>query len=144
MPYFQKSSITHPNNGLLYANLFDLLVGSLNFAAFSLGFTKLTLVVTETGWPSEGHPDNDAASLQNAAIFNQKLVKHMTGHPIKGTPLKPGVPVLTFIFSLFDENLKPGEPTEKHWGPFYANGTKKYDLGLPNSELILDRGACKE
>ncbi|KAG1346675.1 hypothetical protein COCNU_06G005040 [Cocos nucifera] len=32
----------------------------------------------------------------------------------------------------------------RHWGPLYANGTRKYDLGLPSSELILDRGVYKE
>ncbi|ONK69169.1 uncharacterized protein A4U43_C05F20060 [Asparagus officinalis] len=121
----QNFNFTDPKTGLVYTNLFDLLVDALNSAVFSLGFHKVPLVVTETGWPSEGDADDNAASLQNAAIFNQRLVNHLTQYPIKGTPLRPGVPVLTFLFSLFDEDLKPGATTEKHWGIFYANGTKK-------------------
>lgn len=121
---------TDQKTGLLYTNLFDLLVDALNAAVFSLGFHKVPLVVTETGWPSKGDPDDKAASLPNAATFNQRLVKHVSGRPVKGTPLKPGIPILTFIFALFDEDLKPGATTEKHWGLFFANGTKKYDLNL--------------
>ncbi|KAK1275714.1 Glucan endo-1,3-beta-glucosidase 12 [Acorus gramineus] len=136
----KQYNYTDPNTGLLYTNLFDLLVDALNSAAFSLGFYNLPLVVTETGWPTQGNPEDTAASLHNAAIFNQRLVEHVTRKPIKGTPLRPGVPVLTFIFALFDEDMKGGAPTEKHWGLFYANGTRKYDLrtyDLPHDAMEL-------
>ncbi|KAF8380034.1 hypothetical protein HHK36_027504 [Tetracentron sinense] len=127
----QTFNYTDPNTGLPYTNLFDVLVDSLYSAAFSLGFYNLPLVVTETGWPSQGRPDDTAASLQNAAIFNQRLVRHVTRKQIKGTPLRPGIPIPTFIFALFDEDQKTGGPVEKYWGLMYANGTRKYDLGPP-------------
>ncbi|KAA8520752.1 hypothetical protein F0562_014976 [Nyssa sinensis] len=69
--------------------------------------------------------DDTAASLHNAAICNERLAKHITGKPIKGTPLRPEIPIPTYIFSLFDEDQKIGAPEEKHWGLLYANGTKK-------------------
>ncbi|XP_078439172.1 glucan endo-1,3-beta-glucosidase 12-like [Wolffia australiana] len=127
-------NFTDPVTALTYTNLFDLLVDSLNAAAFSLGFFDLELVVTETGWPSKGEEGDDAASLVNAATFTSRLVSHVAGLPIKGTPLRPGYPVVTYIFALFDEDLKEGVETERHWGLFYANGTSKYSLG------ILSRG----
>ncbi|CAA7397474.1 unnamed protein product [Spirodela intermedia] len=132
-------SFTDPNTGLTYTNLFDLLVDSLNSAAFSLGFYNLRLVVTETGWPSQGGEGDGAASMRNAAAFNQKLVNHVAGIPIKGTPLRPGYPVVTYIFALFDEDLKEGAPTERHWGLFFANGTKKYQISfLPKPPSVSD------
>ena len=123
-------NFTDSTTGLTYTNLFDLLVDSLNSAAYSLGFRDLELVVTETGWPSEGGDGDGAASMHYAAVFNQKLVNHVNGVPIKGTPLRPGYPVVTYIFALFDEDLKEGAPTERHWGLFYANGTQKYQINF--------------
>ncbi|XP_078152245.1 glycosyl hydrolase family 17 protein [Carex rostrata] len=121
---------TDPNTGLVYRNLFDILVDALNTAAASLGFHDLTLVVTETGWPTNGYENDNAASLDNARLFNQRLIKHVMRVPVAGTPMRPGVPVMVYLFALFDEDLKVGEPTENHWGLFYANGSKKYELGI--------------
>eukprot|EP01018_Ginkgo_biloba_P023025 Gb_36473 [translate_table: standard] len=126
--YVNGFSNTDPNSGLVYTNLFDALVDSVACAVASLGYNDVPIIVTETGWPSEGDPDDQAATLENAAIFNRRLITHITAMPPRGTPMRPGVQIPTFIFSLFDENLKFGAPTEKHWGLFYANGTKKYDL----------------
>lgn len=121
---------TDRNTGLVYRNLFDILVDALNTAAASLGFHDLTLVVTETGWPTNGYENDNAASLDNARLFNQRLIKHVMRVPVAGTPMRPGVPVMVYLFALFDEDLKVGEPTENHWGLFYANGSKKYELGI--------------
>ncbi|CAA6661106.1 unnamed protein product [Spirodela intermedia] len=101
----------------------------LELCCVSLGFYNLRLVVTETGWPSQGGEGDGAASMRNAAAFNQKL----------GTPLRPGYPVVTYIFALFDEDLKEGAPTERHWGLFFANGTKKYQISfLPKPPSVSD------
>ncbi|KAJ4780558.1 hypothetical protein LUZ62_064815 [Rhynchospora pubera] len=127
---------TDPNTRFVYTNLFDILVDALNAAAASLGFNNLTLVVTETGWPTNGHENDYAASLQNAKLFNQRLIKHVMRVPVVGTPMRPGVPVMVYLFALFDEDLKVGEPTENHWGLFYANGSKKYELGLQKHGVL--------
>ena len=49
---------------------------------------------------------------------------------MQGTPLRPGTAIDTYIFALFNENLKPGPGTERHWGLLYPNGTHVYDIDL--------------
>ncbi|KAJ1689476.1 hypothetical protein LUZ63_013631 [Rhynchospora breviuscula] len=127
---------TDPNTTLVYTNLFDISVDALNATAASLGFNNLTLLVTETGWPTNGHEKDYPASLQNAKLFNQRLIKHVMRVPVVGTPKRPGVPVRVYLFALFDEDLKVGEPTENHWVLFYANGSKKYELGLEKHGVL--------
>ncbi|CAA0825229.1 Glucan endo-1-3-beta-glucosidase 14 [Striga hermonthica] len=65
---------------------------------------------------------------ENARLFNRNLLKLVEeGH---GTPLNPSVPIDAYIFALFDEDLKPGPETERHFGLFYPNMTPAYDIGL--------------
>lgn len=45
-----------------------------------------------------------------------------------GTVFKPGKPIGTYLFAMFDKNLKIGAETEKHFGVFYLNKTQKYNL----------------
>lgn len=45
-----------------------------------------------------------------------------------GTPAKPGEEIDVYLFSLFNENRKPGIESERNWGMFYANGTNVYAL----------------
>ncbi|CAL9765754.1 unnamed protein product, partial [Musa acuminata subsp. burmannicoides] len=35
-----------------------------------------------------------------------------------------------FVFSLYNENQKPGPGTERHWGLLYPNGSKVYEVDL--------------
>ncbi|XP_042034552.1 glucan endo-1,3-beta-glucosidase GV-like [Salvia splendens] len=80
------------------------------------------VVVTEMGHPSSGGP---SANLVNAKTFNENLL----GVVDNGTPRHPG-PIETYIFALFDENLKPGAETERNFGLFYPNGQSKYDMNF--------------
>jgi hypothetical protein len=41
--------------------------------------------------------------------------------------------VPTYVFALFNENLKPGAATEQHWGLLYPNGTAVYSINLAGS-----------
>ncbi|KAK9280035.1 hypothetical protein L1049_013720 [Liquidambar formosana] len=138
----QSLKYTDPNTNLTYTNLFDVMVDAVSSAAYSLGFHNLPLVVSETGWPSQGGSDDTAASLQNAEIFNKRLIKHVNGKPIKGTPLRPGVPIPTYIFSLFDEDQKPGAPVENHWGILYANGTRLVYSAVSIASVKENRENC--
>jgi hypothetical protein len=74
-----------------------------------------------------GDPSEIGASIPNAAIYNNNLVKHVT---TLGTPLRPGVEFDTYIFALFNEDLKPGPASERNWGLFYPNLTQVYAIGL--------------
>lgn len=44
--------------------------------------------------------------------------------------MRPGVFIPAFVFSLFNEDLKPGPGTERHWGLLYPNGTAVYSIDM--------------
>ncbi|CAM0885288.1 unnamed protein product [Alopecurus aequalis] len=102
-------------NGLTYTNLFDAMVDALYTAMEKAGAPGVPIVVSESGWPSDG---GAGATVANAQTYNQNLINHV-GH---GTPKRPG-PMETYIFAMFNENLKEGHETEKHFGLF--NGPDK-------------------
>ncbi|KAM0833378.1 hypothetical protein ACQ4PT_000260 [Festuca glaucescens] len=113
---FQPGTTTvGDNNGLTYTNLFDAMVDALYTAMDKAGSPAVPIVISESGWPSDG---GVGASIGNAQAYNQNLINHVGN----GTPKKPG-PLETYIFAMFNENLKEGDETEKHFGLF--NGPDK-------------------
>lgn len=112
-------------DGLLgYQNLFDAMLDAHYSALERLGGSNVEIVVSETGWPSSGNPP--AASLENARIYYNNLVNHVKGGV--GTPKRPGMVIDTYLFSMFDENEKPGAETEKHFGLFSPNKQPQYSI----------------
>ncbi|CAM6037055.1 unnamed protein product [Sphagnum compactum] len=71
------------------------------------------------------------ANTTNAEAYNNNLVKFILSGV--GTPKRPQVFVPTYVFALFNEDLKPGAATEQHWGLFYPNGTAVYSISLAGS-----------
>ena len=59
----------------------------------------------ETGWPSVGDPNQPDANMNYALLYNANLVKHVNSG--QGTPLMPNRTFRTYIYGLFNENLKP-------------------------------------
>jgi len=51
------------------------------------------------------------------------------------TPLMPGKSVDTFIFALYDEDLKQGPASERPFGLFKTDLTMAYDVGLDMSSF---------
>ncbi|KAI3709590.1 hypothetical protein L2E82_39356 [Cichorium intybus] len=124
---FESSSeIIDPNTGLLYTNMFDAQIDSINFALTGLNFKTIKITVTETGWPSKGGPKETAATPENAQTYNTNLIRHIINNT--GTPAKPGEPVDVYIFSLFNENRKPGLESERNWGLYYPDQTSVYNV----------------
>lgn len=119
-----------PKTGLVYTNLLDQMLDSVHFAMQRLGFGNVSIAIAETGWPHDGDIDQPGANAYNAATYVTNLVAKMTHNPPLGTPARPGVDILTFLFSLYDENQKPGPGTERHWGLTDNNGAPNYQVSM--------------
>lgn len=93
-----------------------------------LGFDDIEIVIAETGWPSVGDLGQVGVDAESAAEFNGKLMQHvMSG---VGTPLMPNRTFETYIFALFNEDLKPGPTCERHFGLFEPDMKPVYNIGI--------------
>ncbi|KAK4278395.1 hypothetical protein QN277_016248 [Acacia crassicarpa] len=129
----ENPGVVDPGNGLTYYSLFDAEIDAVYAAMSALQYDDVTMVVTETGWPTKGDEDEVGASEDNAASYNGNLVRRvLTG---SGTPLRPNDPLDVFIFALFNENQKPGPTSERNYGLFFPNEQKVYDIPLTIGEL---------
>ncbi|KAI4295300.1 hypothetical protein L6164_035361 [Bauhinia variegata] len=144
-PYFAYTSdprpdtlafcLFQPNSGRLdsntnikYMNMFDAQVDGVRAALDSFGFKNVEIVVAETGWPYKGDSNEVGPSLENAKAYNGNLIAHLRS--MVGTPLMPGKSVDTYLFALYDEDLKPGPTSERAFGLFNPDLTVTYDIGL--------------
>eukprot|EP00249_Psilotum_nudum_P034738 c5418_g1_i1 orf=326-1708(+) len=126
--FTSDSAYIDPTTKLRYANMFDAQVDAVYSAMAALGYTNIDVVVSETGWPSLGDPNEVGVNLENAETFNSNLVKHLLSN--KGTPLRPNKTVETYIFALFNEDLKPGPTSERNFGLFKPDMTPAYNAGV--------------
>ncbi|XP_023635951.1 glucan endo-1,3-beta-glucosidase isoform X2 [Capsella rubella] len=140
-PFFGYSPETldfalfRPNPGLfdhhtklLYTNMLDAQLDSVYSAMDKLGFSDVEIVIGEIGWPSEGDIDQIGVDVSTAAEFNKHLVARVDSGT--GTPLMPNRSFETYIFALFDENLKSGPTSERNFGIFRSDLTPIYDIGI--------------
>uniref|UniRef100_A0A0C9RPR6 glucan endo-1,3-beta-D-glucosidase n=1 Tax=Wollemia nobilis TaxID=56998 RepID=A0A0C9RPR6_9CONI len=124
-----EKNYTDPN-GLVYTNMLDQQLDALVAAMAKLGYEDIKLTIAETGWPNAGDLNEWGANIFNAAHYNRRLVRRMLADPPLGTPRRPNQFIPVFIFSVFNENQKPGPGTERHWGLLYPNGSNVYDIDL--------------
>lgn len=116
---------------ITYRNMFDAQIDAVRSALNDMGFKDVEIVVAETGWPYRGDSNEVGASLENAKAYNGNLVAHLRS--LVGTPLMPGKSVDTYLFALYDEDLKPGPTSERSFGLFKPDLTMTYDIGLAKS-----------
>ncbi|KAL8129281.1 hypothetical protein V2J09_018436 [Rumex salicifolius] len=135
---------TDPISGLTYTNLLDQMLDAIIFAMKKVGFPDIRLWISETGWPNSCNIDQIGGNPHNAAIYNRNLVKKLTTKPPLGTPARPSVILPAFLFSLYNENQKPGPETERHWGVYYPNGTDVYPIDLSGKTASSDYPAIPE
>ncbi|KAJ6880815.1 glucan endo-1,3-beta-glucosidase 7-like isoform X1 [Populus alba x Populus x berolinensis] len=164
-PYFAYRSDTRPetlafclfqpnagridgNTKIKYMNMFDaqwfnqLQVDAVYSARNSMGFKNVEIVVAETGWPFKGDDTDVGPSIENAKAYNGNLIAHLRS--MVGTPLMPGKSVDTYLFALYDEDLKPGPGSERLSGLFKTDLTMIYDAGLSTSNQTQSPAASPQ
>lgn len=115
-----------------YTNSFDMLLDAVYMSMVRLKHPDVEIVAAETGWPSQGETYEPQCTVENAASYNGGLMrKYNSG---KGTPLMPNRKIETYIFSLFNENTKPGSIAERNFGLFRPDFTQVYDIGVLKEE----------
>ncbi|KAG0487895.1 hypothetical protein HPP92_006447 [Vanilla planifolia] len=107
---------------LQYQNLFDAILDAFYSALEKVGAGSVRVVVSESGWPSDG---GQSASPERAQTYLQNLIEHVE----KGTPKRPGN-IEAYIFAMFDEDKKQPQGTENHYGIFHPNKQPKYNLNF--------------
>jgi hypothetical protein len=112
-------------------NMFDAQVDAIHSALKAAGFKDIEIVVAETGWPYKGDGNEVGPGVDNAKAYNGNLIAHLRS--LVGTPLMPGKSVDTYIFALYDEDLKPGPTSERSFGLFKPDLTATYDIALSKS-----------
>jgi exo-beta-1,3-glucanase (GH17 family) len=124
-------------NGKLYTNMFDAQVDAVHSALTAMNYEDIEIVVAETGWPSSGDSNEVGPSVENAKAYNGNLITHLRS--LVGTPLIPGKSVDTYIFALYDENLKSGPGSERAFGLYKTDLTMSYDVGLAKSSQQVSK-----
>ncbi|KAG6504364.1 hypothetical protein ZIOFF_036696 [Zingiber officinale] len=145
---FQPNSGVHDaKTGLHYDNMFDAQIDATYAALEAAGYPNMEVRISETGWSSSGDENEAGATVQNARMYNYNLRKRLLKK--KGTPFRPKMVVKAYVFALFNENLKPGPSSEKHFGIFNADGSISYSIGFTglrpssaSSQLLSLKGAC--
>ncbi|XP_071730631.1 glucan endo-1,3-beta-glucosidase 11-like [Rutidosis leptorrhynchoides] len=123
-----NAGVTDPVTNLRYDNMLFAQIDAVYAALSELGFKKLPVQISETGWPSKGDQDELGASPENAKKYNGNLLKIVSQK--KGTPARPNNDLHIFVFAMFNENLKPGPTSERNYGLFKPDGSPVYGLGF--------------
>ncbi|XP_078428680.1 glucan endo-1,3-beta-glucosidase-like [Wolffia australiana] len=127
--------------GINYTNMFSAQMDAVFSAMKRLGYGDVEIAVGETGWPSGGGAARQpGVSVESAAAYNGNVIRLVSSG--KGTPLMPGRRFQTFIFSLFNENQKPGPPAERFFGLFAVDLSPVYDVGLLKTTVGGRRRWC--
>uniref|UniRef100_A0A0D9VA61 Glucan endo-1,3-beta-D-glucosidase n=1 Tax=Leersia perrieri TaxID=77586 RepID=A0A0D9VA61_9ORYZ len=117
---FGPGAATSRTDSPTRTNLFDAMMDAIYAALEKAGAGNMRVVVSESGWPSA---EGLGASIDNARAYNQGLIDHVG----RGTPKRPGA-LETYLFAMFNENLKSGDTTERNFGLFYPNKAPVYPI----------------
>ncbi|URE34641.1 Glycosyl hydrolases family 17, partial [Musa troglodytarum] len=118
---FTSEGVVVTDGAYGYKNLFDAMLDATHAAMEKVGGADVAVVVTESGWPSDG---GFAANISNAQTYNQNLINHVG----EGTPRRPA-PIEAYIFAMFNENQKEAG-TERNFGLFYPDEQPVYPISF--------------
>ncbi|KAL7227074.1 hypothetical protein ACSBR1_022025 [Camellia fascicularis] len=133
-PLSSGEQIVDPNTHFHYNSMFDAMVDAAYNSMAAFNFSGIPIVVTETGWPWFGGANEPDATTENAETFNDNLIQRVLNG--SGPPSQPTFPINTYIYQLFNEDMRPGPASERNWGLFYTNGTAVYSVSLITSDPI--------
>lgn len=127
--FFDNNSTFNVKDGAnVYTNIFDFVYDSFVWALKKNGFGNMKIIVTQIGWPTDGHIYANASTAER---FFNGLLKKMSKD--EGTPLLRGVPIDTYIYNLNDENMRDitfRGPSIRHYGIYDFKGTPKFHMDL--------------
>ncbi|XP_022957923.1 glucan endo-1,3-beta-glucosidase 11-like [Cucurbita moschata] len=129
-----NQGILDPGSNLHYENMLFAQIDAVYYALAAVGYKKLPVHISETGWPSKGDEDEAGATPENAKKYNGNLLKFICQK--KGTPLRPSSDLNIYVFALFNENMKPGPTSERNYGLFKPDGTPVYQLGFSINDAV--------
>ncbi|RZS26442.1 hypothetical protein BHM03_00059786 [Ensete ventricosum] len=114
------------DGNLGYTNMLHAMVDTVYTAMEKVGGPNVEVVLSETGWPSGGGPT--VATVEYAKIHNNNAVR--LAATSNGTPKRPGKGLETYLFAMFNENLK-GEGSEQHFGLYNPDMSEVYHVDFP-------------
>lgn len=127
-PLSPVKQIVDPNTLFHYDSMFDAMVDAAYNAISAYNYSVIPIVVTETGWPWAGGGNERDATVENAELFNNNLIKRVLNG--SGPPSQPMIPMNTYIYELFNEDKRSGPESEKSYGMYFSNGSSVYALSL--------------
>ncbi|KAL3597736.1 hypothetical protein D5086_009373 [Populus alba] len=66
-----------PNTNLHYDNMLYAQVDAVYSAIKAMGHTDIEVMISETGWPSKGDPDEVGSTPENAALYHSNLLNRI-------------------------------------------------------------------
>ncbi|KAL1189104.1 putative glucan endo-1,3-beta-glucosidase BG5 [Cardamine amara subsp. amara] len=116
---FNTEDVVVEDGPLKYSNIFDAIFDAFVWAMEKEGVMDLSMVVSETGWPSAGN--GRLTTPEIAATYNGNFVKRVESGV--GTPKRPNCSIEGFLFATFNENQKPAG-TEQNFGLYNPTNMK--------------------